>query len=209
MPAKSIPEGLVEPRLNVEPVDPNRPILTQLPSLKVVHCYDPHSGDMVTTREDLVVVINSETKKSTFVQHADGTHMYSEVTETYPSNHIMSQGEVMMDQLCEIYPKNPRVRPLTPPPEPQGEGNGEGEEGVEGNIVGEEGKKKQSVRKSLGASLLPEPPPIMPDLTTIWHVHKEGLAKVHGKVFYHYSLTPKVLTPVFVLWLALSRMRFD
>jgi hypothetical protein len=182
-------------------------------NLKVIHSYDPDSGDTILTREDLVVVINSETKNSTFVQHADGTQMFSEIIETYPSlEHVMSQGEVMLDQVAEIYPKNPRNRPLTPPlglmdSEGSGEGEGEGgkanvggekkrnlasqdkkrsfvEEEKRASLVGD--KKKQSIfrvpRTSKGPSLLHEPPPILPNITTTWHVHKEGLAKVQGKV---------------------------
>jgi hypothetical protein len=216
VPAKLILEESNKPLTEVEPMDPNRPILTRLPNLKVIHSYDPDSGDTILTREDLVVVINSETKNSTFVQHADGTQMFSEIIETYPSlEHVMSQGEVMLDQVAEIYPKNPRNRPLTPPlglmdSEGSGEGEGEGgkanvggekkrnlasqdkkrsfvEEEKRASLVGAEmDKKKQSIfrvpRTSKGPSLLHEPPPILPNITTTWHVHKEGLAKVQGKV---------------------------
>lgn len=229
VPAELIPEPVPEP----EPVDPNRPILTQLPNLKVVHFYDPDTGDDVMTREDLVVVIKSQTKKSIFVQHADGTQMYSEVTESFPSaEHVLSQGELMMAQITEVYPANPpRVKDKPKHPEGEGEGNEKrpslaGEEDKKGSIVGAEkkvslkgtekkgsvaekkgsvtgaekkgsvagaekkgsvmGEKKQSIsepkKSSIRPSLLLQPSPPKPEVTTTWHVHKDGLAKVQGKV---------------------------
>lgn len=242
VPAELIPEAPAEPV--PEPVDPNRPVLTELPKLKVVHFYDPDTGDDVMTREDLVVVIKSETKKSTFVQHADGTQMYSEIAETYPSpEHVLSQGELMMAQIHEVFPANPpRVKDEPEPPKgecpPEGaegedgekRGSVAGEAGKKGSIAGGEkkgsiagGDKKASLTEKKGSlaeiktsltggekkgsltegekkveereckicdplglkirrSLLPEPPPIPPEVTTTWHVHKDGLAKVQGKV---------------------------
>lgn len=227
VPSDLIPEESAEPVPEPEPVDPNRPILTQLPNLKVVHFYDPDTGDDVMTREDLVVVIKSQTKKSTFVQHADGTQMYSEVTETYPSpEHVMSQGELMMAQITDVYPTNPpRVKDEPKHLEGEGEGDAEGGEGNEdgekraslagegkkgsivekkgsvaggekkGSVTGAEKKgsvmdeKKQSISQagvpkqpSIRPSLLMEPPPPQREVTTTWHVHKDGLAKVQGKV---------------------------
>lgn len=184
-------------------MDPNRPVLTQLPNLKVVHFYDPNSGDSILTREDLVVIINSETKKSTFVQHADGTQMYSEITETHRSlEHVPSQAEVMLDQIAEIYPKNPSNRtPFLPSELLEGEEDKVEEGGDENKDTEKRGSLADQAKKgsmmdekeqyifdsggpktTIRPSVLLEPLPILPDVTTTWHIHKEGLAKVQGKV---------------------------
>jgi len=265
LPVELIPGGSTEPV--TERVDPHRPILTQLPNLKVVHFYDPDTGDDIMTREDLVVVIKSQTKKSTFVQHADGTQIYSEVTETYPSpEHVMSQGELMMAQITEVYPANP-PRVKDEPKHLEGEGNGDGEggegnedsekrgsladEGKRGSVVGAEKKpslkgtektkggmtgaekkgsvtgtekkgsvaeaeKKQSIseagapkKTSIRPSLLLEPPPLKPEVKTTWHVHKDGLAKVQGKVrvFLVSLLECSLLIPVVGLDALLDQIR--
>lgn len=73
---------------DIQSKEPMKPILTQLPDLKVVHFYDPDSGDEIMTREDLVVVVTCEKQHSTLVQHADGTYIYSEVGEYFPPNPI-------------------------------------------------------------------------------------------------------------------------
>lgn len=64
--------------------EPIKPTLFYLPNLKVSHCHDPKTGNKITTREDLVVVVTNEENNSTLVQHADGTHIYSEELEFFP-----------------------------------------------------------------------------------------------------------------------------
>lgn len=71
-----------------ETKEPPKPSLTQLPNLKVVHFYDPDTGDEILTREDLVVVVTCEEQHSKLVQHAEGTHIYSEVWEYFPSHPV-------------------------------------------------------------------------------------------------------------------------
>lgn len=213
-PALEVPSEVPE----VRPIEPADPIFIPLPKLKVEHFYDPETGDEVMTREDLVVVIKSERKKSTFVQHADGTQIYSVITEvcSTPEN-VMSQGEAMMDQIAEVFPKNPpRIKPEVLRPEGEiaskdegGEGNEYGERRVSAGAGGTEkkgsvrhtlavadkkdnlmGKKNPSISKSEGSekpyikpSLLDlHPRPVLPEISTTWHIHKEGLAKVQGKV---------------------------
>ncbi|XP_073389288.1 uncharacterized protein [Physcomitrium patens] len=212
-PALEVPSEVPE----VRPIEPTDPIFIPLPKLKVEHFYDPETGDEVMTREDLVVVIKSERKKSTFVQHADGTQIYSVITEvcSTPEN-VMSQGEAMMDQIAEVFPKNPpRIKPEVLRPEGEiaskdegGEGNEYGERRVSAGAGGTEkkgsvrhtlavadkkdnlmGKKNPSISKSEGSekpyikpSLLDlHPRPVLPEISTTWHIHKEGLAKVQGK----------------------------
>lgn len=94
-----------------EPEPAPKPELTQLPDLKLAHFYDPDTGDEVMTREDLVVVINSTSKQSTLVQHADGTHIYSEIREIYHPEHQKTSGELMMDQITEVYPSGEKKEP--------------------------------------------------------------------------------------------------
>lgn len=78
--------------------------LTQLPNLEIAHFYDPDTGNEIMTREDLVVVITSDTHKSCLVQHADDTHIYSQVTEIWVPQHQITQGELMMEQIIEPFP---------------------------------------------------------------------------------------------------------
>jgi hypothetical protein len=95
----------------MEPELEPKPELTQLPDLKLAHFYDPDTGDEIMTREDLVVVINSTSNQSTLVQHADGTHIYSEIREIYHPEHEKTSGELMMDQITEVYPSGEKKEP--------------------------------------------------------------------------------------------------
>ena len=113
---------MVEEPPPVEVKEEPKPELTQLPDLKLAHFYDPDTGDEVMTREDLVVVINSTSHQSTLVQHADGTHIYSEVREIYHPEHDKTSGELMMDQITEVYPSGDKKGPEG------GESKGGGEE---------------------------------------------------------------------------------
>ena len=83
--------------------------LTQLPNLEIAHFYDPDTGNAIMTREDLVVVITSHTLNSCLVQHADGTHIYSEVKEMYVPPHQLTQGELMMEQIEEPFPTGQNI----------------------------------------------------------------------------------------------------
>ena len=110
-----------------EPEPEPKPELTKLPDLKLAHFYDPDTGDEVMTREDLVVVINSTSNQSTLVQHADGTHIYSEIREIYHPEHEKTSGELMMDQITEVYPSGEKK-------EPEGGGSKGGQEEDAKNI---------------------------------------------------------------------------
>jgi hypothetical protein len=79
--------NLVLKNSDIEPIEP-KPILVELPNLKVAHFYDPDTKDEIMTREDLVVVVTCEEQHSKLVQHADGTHIYSEVQDYFPPNPI-------------------------------------------------------------------------------------------------------------------------
>jgi hypothetical protein len=182
------------------------PKLVQLPNLKVAHFYDPDSGNEIMTREDLVVVMTSTEHRTCLVQHADGTYIHSETKEIYHAQDVVTSGKLMMEQITEVFPT--KQHPLIgdkianiPPDRP----------GLQISTFASPQTKHSATWPPLGYGEAPQdipehvwppreqtspkeryttPPPDLPqelrdpqiEVSTTWHVRKDGQPKVHGKV---------------------------
>jgi hypothetical protein len=145
------------------------PILTQLPELNVVHLYDPDTGEEIMSREDLVVVVTCQEQHSQLVQHADGTHIYSEVSEYFPpepvevvipAKHVYDwptscpKDEVSTVEKDDIFETQNSFKDDTTKMSNNIEGKGNIKESFEVNEIGEESgiHAKPNIVKNVGNS---------------------------------------------------------
>ncbi|KAH8944050.1 hypothetical protein BDL97_13G088400 [Sphagnum fallax] len=183
------------------------PKLVQLPNLKVAHFYDPDSGNEIMTREDLVVVITSTEHRTCLVQHADGTYIHSETKEIYHAQDVVTSGKLMMEQITEAFPT--KQHPLIgdkianiPPDRPGLQvstfaspqtkhsatwpplGYGEAPQDLPEHVWPPREQTSPKQRYTTPPDLPPELPQRDPliEVSTTWHVRKDGQPKVHGKV---------------------------
>jgi hypothetical protein len=183
------------------------PKLVQLPNLKVAHFYDPDSGNEIMTREDLVVVITSTEHRTCLVQHADGTYIHSETKEIYHAQDVVTSGKLMMEQITEAFPT--KQHPLIgdkianiPPDRPGLQvstfaspqtkhsatwpplGYGEAPQDIPEHVWPPREQTSPKQRYTTPPDLPPELPQRDPqiEVSTTWHVRKDGQPKVHGKV---------------------------
>jgi hypothetical protein len=184
------------------------PKLVQLPNLKVAHFYDPDSGNEIMTREDLVVVMTSTEHKTCLVQHADGTYIHSETKEIYHAQEVVTSGKLMIEQITEVFPTKqhpllgdkianiPPDRPglqISTFASPQAKhsatwpplGYGEAPQDIPEHVWP---PREQTSPKERYTTPPPDLPQELPqrdpqiEVSTTWHVRKDGQPKVHGKV---------------------------
>lgn len=72
-------DAVKEPAL--VPAQDSNPKISELPKKKVVQFMDPDSEALITVREDLVIMMQPSNESYCFVQHADGTQIFSEQKE--------------------------------------------------------------------------------------------------------------------------------
>ncbi|CAM6096484.1 unnamed protein product [Calypogeia fissa] len=172
---------LLETNPNLPPVATER-CHVQLPSKKVVQIVDPDSKSSLITREDLVVVMNTNDNTVRLVQHADGTHIYSEVKETI-HEYNPSVGQISLDETkknslsIQLKPTNPSIETMAnidPPPISYMKTGGVLIRGDnESNSAAEQ--NNSNVPLATGAFQTKKR-----IYSTQWHVRKEGFPSVHG-----------------------------